>query len=90
MDTISVGALRQNPSAALAAVESGRTYLVTRHRHPIAQLAPVASYWPTGRDVTAFAEDYRRRGDGQAADGFTPEWLEEQRSGSDISDPWQP
>ena len=41
MKTISVAELRQNPTEALAAVEAGETYLVTKHRHPIAQLIPV-------------------------------------------------
>lgn len=33
--------LRQNPTAALAEVEDGETYVVTRHRRPIAKLVPV-------------------------------------------------
>lgn len=41
MKTITVAELRQNPTAALVAVESGETYLVTRHRRGIARLVPV-------------------------------------------------
>lgn len=41
MKTITVAELRQNPTEALKAVESGETFLVTRHRHPVAQLSPV-------------------------------------------------
>lgn len=33
--------LRQNPTAALAEVEDGETYVVTRHRRPIAKLVPI-------------------------------------------------
>ncbi|MBK7822297.1 MAG: type II toxin-antitoxin system Phd/YefM family antitoxin [Tessaracoccus sp.] len=40
MKTISVGQLRQNPSDALAEVERGETYLVTRHRREIGRLVP--------------------------------------------------
>lgn len=41
MKTITVAQLRQNPTAALDEVEQGGTYLVTRHRRPIARLVPV-------------------------------------------------
>ncbi len=33
--------LRQNPTAALAEVEAGASYVVTRHRQPIAKLVPL-------------------------------------------------
>lgn len=39
--TITVAQLRQNPTAALEDIESGESYVVTRHRHPIARLVPV-------------------------------------------------
>lgn len=48
MKTISVGQLRQNPSEALANVERGETYLVTRHRREICRLVPP----PTTREVS--------------------------------------
>ena len=41
MKTITVAELRQNPTAALDDVEAGESYVVTRHRHPIARLVPV-------------------------------------------------
>jgi prevent-host-death family protein len=41
MKTITVAELRQNPTAALEDVESGESYVVTRHRRPIARLVPV-------------------------------------------------
>ncbi|MCR6713462.1 MAG: type II toxin-antitoxin system prevent-host-death family antitoxin [Demequina sp.] len=41
MKTITVAELRQNPTEALAEVEAGETYVVTRHRRPIARLVPV-------------------------------------------------
>lgn len=40
MRTITVAELRQNPTAALAEVEAGHTYVVTRHRREIARLVP--------------------------------------------------
>ncbi len=40
MKTITVAQLRQNPTEALADVESGETYVVTRHRRPVAKLVP--------------------------------------------------
>lgn len=43
MRTITVADLRQNPTGALREVEAGETYVVTRHRHPVAKLVPVAS-----------------------------------------------
>jgi prevent-host-death family protein len=44
MKTISVGELRQNPSDALAEVERGETYVVTRYRREIARLVPPSDY----------------------------------------------
>lgn len=38
MKTITVGQLRQNPTAMLAEVEAGEIYQVTRHDHPIARI----------------------------------------------------
>lgn len=43
MKTITVAELRQNPTQALADVQAGESYIVTRHRHPVARLAPVSS-----------------------------------------------
>ncbi len=40
MRTITVAQLRQNPTEAIAAVEAGESYVVTRHRRPVAQLIP--------------------------------------------------
>jgi prevent-host-death family protein len=40
MKTITVAQLRQNPTDAIASVEAGESYVVTRHRHPVAQLIP--------------------------------------------------
>ncbi|MET9327809.1 type II toxin-antitoxin system Phd/YefM family antitoxin [Tsukamurella sp. NPDC003166] len=40
MKTITVAELRQNPTAALADVENGETYEVTRHRRVVARLVP--------------------------------------------------
>ncbi|WOF23223.1 type II toxin-antitoxin system Phd/YefM family antitoxin [Microbacterium betulae] len=43
MRTITVAELRQNPTEALTQVEGGETYVVTRHRHPVARLVPYTS-----------------------------------------------
>lgn len=43
MRTITVAELRQNPTDALADVEAGATYVVTRHRRPIAKLVPATA-----------------------------------------------
>lgn len=40
MKTITVGQLRQNPTAMLAEVEAGETYRVTRHSREIARIVP--------------------------------------------------
>ncbi|HRW17674.1 MAG TPA: type II toxin-antitoxin system prevent-host-death family antitoxin [Dermatophilaceae bacterium] len=40
MKTITVGQLRQNPTAMLAEVEGGATYRVTRHNREIARIVP--------------------------------------------------
>lgn len=43
MKTITVGQLRQNPTAMLAEVEAGETYRITRHDHEIARVVPLTS-----------------------------------------------
>lgn len=42
MKTITVGQLRQNPTAMLADVEAGEVYQVTRHSREIARISPRA------------------------------------------------
>lgn len=42
MKTITVGQLRQNPTAMLADVEAGEVYQVTRHNREIARIVPCA------------------------------------------------
>ena len=43
MKSITVAQLRQNPTAALEDVQAGQSYVITRHRHAIAQLVPVGT-----------------------------------------------
>lgn len=43
MKTISVGQLRQNPSAMLADVEAGATYRITRHNREVGRIVPPGS-----------------------------------------------
>lgn len=40
MKTITVGQLRQNPTAALADVEAGESYRITRHDREVGRLVP--------------------------------------------------
>lgn len=40
MKTITVGELRQNPTAMLAEVEAGETYRITRHNHEVGRIVP--------------------------------------------------
>ncbi len=40
MKTITVGQLRQNPTAMLADVEAGARYVITRHHRIIARVVP--------------------------------------------------
>lgn len=40
MKTITVGELRQNPTAMLAEVEAGETYRVTRHGREVGRMVP--------------------------------------------------
>lgn len=40
MKSITVAELRQNPTDALSDVETGETYVVTKHRREIARLVP--------------------------------------------------
>jgi len=74
MKTISVGELRQNPTAALDAVEHGETFIVTRHRREIGLLTPL----PRRRPVTA--DDYRAM---IAATPVDASWTEELRADRD-------
>ncbi|MFE3617725.1 type II toxin-antitoxin system Phd/YefM family antitoxin [Streptomyces anulatus] len=43
MKSISVGELRQNPSAMVADVESGEVYELTRHNHRVGYIVPAVS-----------------------------------------------
>lgn len=43
MKSITVGQLRQNPTAMLADVEAGETYLITRHDREIARVVPLVA-----------------------------------------------
>ncbi|MDR0482887.1 MAG: type II toxin-antitoxin system Phd/YefM family antitoxin [Cellulomonadaceae bacterium] len=40
MNTITVAQLRQNPTAMLAEVESGKTYRITRHGREVGRVIP--------------------------------------------------
>lgn len=48
MRTVSVGEIRQNPTAAFDAVERGETVQLTRHNRPFAQITPITAGRPRG------------------------------------------
>lgn len=79
--TISVGELRQNPTAALDAVAEGESFVVTRHRKPIAELRPIRS--PRGVSPADFAAVMSRH---RVDIGWSAELAEDRESESD--DPW--
>ncbi len=83
MKTISVGELRQNPTAALDAVEHGETFVVTRHRREIARLVPPAG--STG----ATPEQYARMLRSAPLDGsWAAEVARDRKDFDDRPDPW--
>ncbi|HIY65825.1 MAG TPA: type II toxin-antitoxin system Phd/YefM family antitoxin [Candidatus Agrococcus pullicola] len=43
MKSVSIGELRQNPTKALAEVEGGATYRITRHNREVGRLVPPGS-----------------------------------------------
>lgn len=55
--------LRQNPTAALAEVEAGETYVVTKHRRPVAKLVP-----PEPAEASLRLAPAKRRGPSHLAD----------------------
>jgi antitoxin (DNA-binding transcriptional repressor) of toxin-antitoxin stability system len=84
MKQISVAQLRQNPSAALADVEHGETYIVTRYRREIARLTP-----PPGPPRPVTGEDLARI---LAETPVDPGWAEElarDRAADRARDPWE-
>jgi prevent-host-death family protein len=82
MKTIPVAALRQNPTQALAEVEQGETYIVTRHNREIARLVPPEPA------ATVTPEQFRAL---LRATPLTRDWaaeLKESASDFDGDDPW--
>ena len=92
MRTVSVGEIRQNPTAAFDAVERGETVQLTRHNRPFAQITPITAGRPrgvSGAEVMAWL----------ATNPFEPfdahAWQEELRADRDADeqaseDPWHP
>ncbi|WP_291280248.1 type II toxin-antitoxin system Phd/YefM family antitoxin [Galactobacter sp.] len=68
METISVAQLRQNPTAALDAVQQGESFTVTKHQRPIARLVPVDS----GEAISPAAAFAKKRGTTKLADAVGP------------------
>ena len=84
MEQLTLAQLRQNPSAALRAVETeGAEFQITNHGRPVARLVPIA---PTGiasaAATAAFAASFHP----------DPEWaaeLEAERALDSSTDPWE-
>ncbi len=85
METLTLAQLRQNPSAALRAVEhEGAEYTITNHGRPVARLVPVQA------DGIASAETTARL---FASITPNPAWAAElaaDRASDASSDPWAP
>jgi|GEM_PF-1318279 len=82
MKVIPVATLRQNPTKALAEVEQGETYIVTRHNREIARLVPPA------RRATVTPEQFRAI---LHSTPLSPGWsteLKESAADFDGDDPW--
>ncbi|MDP9117197.1 MAG: hypothetical protein M3O28_08085 [Actinomycetota bacterium] len=79
---ISVGQLRQNPTAMIRDVKQGATYTLTDRGQPVADIAPHRpAQWRRGADVSEFL----------ARLGADPAWAEEVRhlrADSALRDPW--
>lgn len=82
MKAISVGQLRQNPTAALDDVARGETYIITRHRREIGRIVP------SERDTPVTPAEFI------AAAASTPlpddSWAEDLHQGvpDEVPDPW--
>lgn len=81
-DAISVGQLRQNPTAMIRDVQDGATYTLTDRGRPIATIAPHRpSIWRSSAAVNALLDRL----------GPDPAWvaeLDELREAVGIEDPW--
>ena len=83
MNTISIGQLRQNPTAMIRAVQAGETYTLTDRGQPVAEIRPHPGVrWVPSEEVTALLREL----------GPDPKWAEELRQLRDeaiMSDPWE-
>ncbi len=79
---ITVGQLRQNPTAMINDVKDGRTYTLTDRGRPVADIGPHRPpTWRSAREVNALLE---RLGPDPALAADVAEL----RSASEIVDPW--
>lgn len=81
--TISIGQLRQNPTAMIREVRAGATYTLTDHGEPVADIVPHRGRrWLSGREASEIL----------SAIGPDPEWADEidkHRHEFEIEDPWE-
>jgi len=82
--TISVGALRQNPTPMLREVQAGASYIVTDHGEPIAEIIPrPARRWVRAPEVDELLRELKAEDD----------WAREiaaARAAEPDADPWSP
>ncbi len=80
--TISIGQLRQNPTAMLREVRAGATYTVTDRGEPVAEIAARRQQrWVPGSDVDALLR-------GLGADDDWAHEIAEDRVDTGMADPW--
>lgn len=92
MRTVSVGEIRQNPTAAFDAVERGETVQLTRHNRPFAQITPITPGRPrgvSGAEVMAWLAT--KPFDSFDASGWQDELRADRAADDQASkDPWLP
>lgn len=80
--TISVGQLRQNPTAMIREVKQGAVYTLTDRGQPVADITPHRSpRWRTGSDVAAVLAQL-------GPDQTWGEEAEQLRTAEPLRDPW--
>jgi prevent-host-death family protein len=84
-NTISIGQLRQNPTAMIRAVRDGETYVLTDRGVPVADIVPHRAHrWLTMAEAAEVLAEM----------GPDPVWAEELRAqreliDDEIRDPWE-
>ena len=92
MRTVSVGEIRQNPTAAFDAVERGETVELTRHNRPFGHIVPVSSGRPRGvRGADVMAWLATKPFESFDVQGWHDEIRADRAAEDQVpKDPWQP